>query len=116
MRQCESREVSDQNNGLGPARLGSTSEAAELGRQRRAQEGDLGQPFTQRLCDQRDIDRRSPRSALVVRTSEFQPARCCDSALELVDAFGVVDLADAMHAEALSNLRGGVPEGGLFWR
>ena len=98
----------------GPAAARRPGQATELRGQGGAEKGDIGQAATELLGDDGDLDRGRPRRPVVLRRPQFAPAGRADRGVELGRPLPVVEVGDAVDAQAVDHLRRAVAQGDLF--
>ena len=109
-------EVGPQRHRLGSSGGRRTGSSAELGGQGRAQEGGIGEAASELLGDERDFDRRGPGRPVVGRRAQLAPAGGGHRGVELGGTLTIVELGDAVHAQAVDHLRRGIAQRDLLGR
>ena len=111
---AETVQVGRQHDGLGDGGGRSAGPPTQLGREGRTEEGDVGQAASELLGDDRHLDRRRPRGAVVGGDAQLTPSGGGDRGVELGDPFGIVELTHRARAESVDDLGGRVAQRVLF--
>ena len=107
-------ERSDEGDGFVGHRCRCTGQPPELGRQRRAEEGCIGQSPAELLGDDRDLHPGGERRASIDRYPKLAPARGGNGGVEPVGPLGVVELADGAGSEPVDDLGSRVAQRSLL--
>ena len=102
---------------LAAGRGGGAGQAAQVRRQGRAEEGDVGQAPAELLGDDGDLDRRGPRRRRPRRRPQLPPAGGVHGGVELAGTLGVVELGHGVRTPSrVHHLRRGVAQRDLLGR